>query len=1015
MPSNKKAPSPVESYSLSDAQTYRRFISLFDTSDQGIILVDPDSLLPVEFNRPACELLGYTREEFKESRIPDHEFNGESQISNLDSFNDIAGHTKQVSTRFLKKTGEVRKISATLQLVNVGGHKYIHFVFEDITGSSDAIEFSEAERNIFLICNSAGSKQELIHDVLSFFKSFTGCEAVGIRLRDREDFPYFQTIGFPDQFVELERSLCAYDEDGAIFRDHKGDPVLECMCGNIIRGRFDPSKPFFTKHGSFWSANTTKLLATTTETDRQSRTRNRCNGSGYESVALIPIRHNDITYGLCQFNDKRAGWHTAEKIEKLEYLVDYVAIALAKMGADEARAENEQNFKQIFNSTTEAILIQDPDTGKILDVNDTMVKMFGFASKSEAVSKNISDISYGDHKSTGEKALSLVTKAKNEGPQTFEWQCRKFNGKPFWTEVVLNRILISGDKKIMAVVRDISDRKRMEEALYSSKEKYRLLFEEMVEGFALHEIILDDKGVPVDYRFLDINPAFEELTGLKKEMVIGHTVKEIMPGIEDYWVEKYGEIALHGDDLRYENYSKDLGKWFNVTVYCPKFGQFVTVFEDITLKKVGDLALKESEEQFRSIFEQSAVGMCIVSMDGIFLRINDSFCHTLGYSQGELIGKSVKLVTHPDDYKVTDHQLLQPVISNNENIQFEKRYINRSGQVIEAIINSTLIRDASGNPRHFITQVQDITEKKKTEEALQLRNKIFMHAQDMLFIGGFDGFFKVLNPAFENTLGWTNEELMGRPWIEFVHPDDIAKTIETNRMMVENHREIHQFENRYLCKDGKYRWLAWNSYPYPEENIIVGVARDVTERKELDVILRQSEERYKLIDEASSDSIYSYDHEGRFTHVNTALCKTLGLSSEQIIGKTHQDLGFPKEQCEEWDRLHKQVYESEKTVISETIATINGEVKYFEVVLDPIHDENKNVIGIAGTTRDIDARKKAEIKIQEQIDELRRWNAVTLGRENRIIELKKEINDLLMKMNQPPRYFKETGGDKNDN
>jgi PAS domain S-box-containing protein len=176
--------------------------------------------------------------------------------------------------------------------------------------------------------------------------------------------------------------------------------------------------------------------------------------------------------------------------------------------------------------------------------------------------------------------------------------------------------------------------------------------------------------------------------------------------------------------------------------------------------------------------------------------------------------------------------------------------------------------------------------------------------------------------------------------------------------------------------------------------------------------LRQSEERYKLIDEASSDSIYSYDRQGRFTHANSALMKTLGLSRDQILGKTHRDLGFPEEQCAEWDKLHEQVYLTNNTVISETIATINNEILYFEVVLDPIHDSNGNIVGIAGTTRDINARKKAEIKIQEQMEELRRWNAVTLGRENRIFELKKEINELLKQVNLPPRYSvdEEMGG-----
>jgi PAS domain S-box-containing protein len=477
-----------------------------------------------------------------------------------------------------------------------------------------------------------------------------------------------------------------------------------------------------------------------------------------------------------------------------------------------------------------------------------------------------------------------------------------------------------------------------------------------------------------------------------------------LPGTEQYWIEKYGDVALHGGDQIYENFSSELGKWFKVTAYCPKFGQFATLFEDITNKKLSDISLKESEEQFRSTFEQTSIGMCIISLDGKLLRVNNAFCMMIGYQSEELLGNPVTSITHPDDLRITDEKLQESLEEETRYIQFDKRYIHRDGHTVFASISSTLIRDASGKPRHFVTQVQDITGKKETEEALQLRDKIFTHSLDMLFIAGFDGFFRVINPAWEASLGWSEEYLLSKPWMDFVHPEDKRKTEDVKVTQINNGTEVIQFENRYLCIDGSYRWLSWNSFPYPEENIIVGVARDVTERKALDESLRQSEERFHLIDEASSDQIYSYDRQGKFTHVNTALCKKMGLSIDQILGKNHKELGFPEEQCEEWDKLHAQVYLTNNTVIAETMATINNETQYFEVALDPIHDLDGRIVGIAGTTRDIDARKKAEIKIQEQMDELRRWNAVTLGRENRIIELKKEINLLLQKMNQSPRY-----------
>jgi two-component sensor histidine kinase len=119
------------------------------------------------------------------------------------------------------------------------------------------------------------------------------------------------------------------------------------MCGNILCGRFDPAQPFFTSHGSFWSNNTSQLLSTTTEADRQARTRNRCHGEGYESVALLPLRAGAETLGLVQLNDQRPGRFTPELISQLERLADQVAITLAKQQAEEALRDSEARYREL--------------------------------------------------------------------------------------------------------------------------------------------------------------------------------------------------------------------------------------------------------------------------------------------------------------------------------------------------------------------------------------------------------------------------------------------------------------------------------------------------------------------------------------------------------------------------------------------------------------------------------------------------------------------------------------------
>jgi PAS domain S-box-containing protein len=855
-----------------------RFFALFEQSPSGILIIDPETFLPVEFNSAAHNQLGYSRTEFEQLRIQDYDVKetGEEIAQRFASV--LKNGMESYETIHRTKLGESRYVHVSIQPIVVDNHNYLHCIYEDITNRQKAEEINNAKSELLNICNLANSRPELLQKLITFLKIFTDCEAVGIRLHKNKDYPYIETAGFSEAHVNMENTLCSLEDTGEIFRDPKSKPVLECMCSKIIHAQFDPEKPYFTKHGSFWTGNTTQLLANSTEADRPIWTRNRCIGEGFESIALIPIRLKEKTFGLFQFNDKRTEWLTAEKIETLEHLVDYVAIALAKLETEDALAVSEQSFKEIFNSTTEAIFIHDAETGQVLDVNETMLKIYGFASKEEAISKNRFELAPAESPFSGDKALQLVRKSIQEGPQVFEWQARKSDGSQFWSEVALNTAIVGGKKRVLAVVRDISERKRMEEALNDSMERYRLLFEEMTEGFALHEIILDENGKPTDYRFLDINPAFERQTGLKRELIIGHTVKEVMPETENYWIEKYGEVALHGGNLHYENFSGALGKWFNVIAFCPKFGQFAVTFEDITNRKASDLALYESEEQFRSIFEQAAIGMTMVSPEGIFLRVNKAFCQMCGYSSEEMIGNSISLVTHPDDMQISEQKLKQPISEVDQNIQFEKRYIHKSGHIVWVSISSSLIRDSKRTPKYYITQAQDITERRIAQEALQLRDKIFTHSLDMLFVAGDDGFFKVLNPAWESNLGWSIEELTCKPWLDFVHPEDREKTVTIKTQRLDNGYEIIQFENRYLCKDGKFKWLSWNSFPYPEENIIVGVARDIT------------------------------------------------------------------------------------------------------------------------------SQKITDSQIREQLEELRRWNAVTLGRESRILELKQEVNELLIQQKLPPRY-----------
>jgi len=151
------------------------------------------------------------------------------------------------------------------------------------------------------------------------------------------------------------------------------------------------------------------------------------------------------------------------------------------------------------------------------------------------------------------------------------------------------------------IMRDITDRKQAEETLRKSENRYRTLFETMLNGFALHEIILDEQGKPRDYRFLEVNPAFEQITGLKREQVIGKTVLEVLPETERHWIETFGQVAHTGKPARFENYARDLDKHFDVLASSPRQGQFAVIFTDITAQKNAQESLRISNRALRTL------------------------------------------------------------------------------------------------------------------------------------------------------------------------------------------------------------------------------------------------------------------------------------------------------------------------------------------------------------------------------------------------------------------------------
>ena len=315
-------------------ESEEKYRLLIENVNDAIVISQNDKF--IFFNPRFAEMLGYKPEEllmkdYREVYTPE-------SIAILLQRQEkrIRGEPvpERYETVFRKKDGATIGLEANIAIIDYDGVPATFAVLRDITERKKAEIREKISHDTLALLNVSQDTTGTIASILQLITQSMGFEAIGVRLREGEDFPYYETKGFSEDFVLKERYLCARDDKGNIIRNIEGNAVLECMCGNILSGRFDANLPFFTEGGSFWTNSTTDLLASTTEKERQSRTRNRCNTAGYESLALIPLKAGRSIIGLLQINDHKRDSFTLDMIHIFEGLGASIGIAFSRQQAE---------------------------------------------------------------------------------------------------------------------------------------------------------------------------------------------------------------------------------------------------------------------------------------------------------------------------------------------------------------------------------------------------------------------------------------------------------------------------------------------------------------------------------------------------------------------------------------------------------------------------------------------------------------------------------------------------------
>lgn len=281
-----------------------------------------------------------------------------------------------------------------------------------------------------------------------------------------------------------------------------------------------------------------------------------------------------------------------------------------------------------------------------------------------------------------------------------------------WFKASFGPLELEGKKYVAFTFVDITEFKKYENEIKENKNRYKAIFDNMTKAFALHEIITDKEGNPVDYRFLEVNKAFENLTNLRADGILGKTVKEVLPKTEQYWIDTYGKVALTGAPYFFEDYSQELGKYYDVWVFCPSIGQFATVFSDITSRKTAEEELIKSEKKFKRYINQSPDGVFIVEKKGIIKEVNTAACNITGYENDELLGKNAfELI--PEESQA---DLLKAFEEMDEKGSFSMTLKFVRKDLEKRICSIDAVKIAS---KEYIAFIKDITESKRIEEKLE--------------------------------------------------------------------------------------------------------------------------------------------------------------------------------------------------------------------------------------------------------------------------------------------------------
>ena len=654
----------------------------------------------------------------------------------------------------------------------------------------------------------------------------------------------------------------------------------------------------------------------------------------------------------------------------------YNAMAAGLEQMVEARTEEllevNQTLRALIQASPLAIAVLDRE-GKLRSWNQASERMFGWTEAEALVQLNPIVSAEEDR----EEALAGRRRVlEGESIIGVELRRQRKDGSPidveFWGAPIRDAHgELSGGIFIYA---DVTQRKHAEEELRETNETLRAL----IEASPLAIGVLDR-----DRNLRTWNKAGERMFGWTEAEALAQPGPMLSPvEYRDQALERQGRLlageSLLGLELRHRK--KD-GSPIDVEVWAAplqdshgEISGSVVIYADITQRKAAQEALRQAEEKYRSIFENSVEGIFQLTTEGELISGNPALVRILGFESPEGITTTQLEEQYTRPEQAYYHELGRLIREQGSVSGYEVQERRRDGSIIWVSISARAVYDQAGDLAYYEGTLQDITEHKLAEEALRESEERYRSlvetAQDIIYTLSIDGTITSLNPAFETITGWPRSEWVGKPVADLIHSDDLGPATDLVQRFSQGDRP--SFERRVLTKSGEYLNCEFITTPQMRDGTligVVGIGRDITERKLAEEALRASEEEYRSLFNDSKDTIFVTARDGTITDVNQAALDLFGYIREEILGLNASKL------CVSVDDHTRLVQEADQqgSVKDFEIRLINKDGTEMDCLVTASlrRDSEGRILAYQGVVRDITDRKRAEEELRQSEERFR--------------------------------------------